>query len=400
MRIAPLAALALLLALPATARAEAVGLVVQDDGTRTTVRVEGPAGVLTSDSTRLHGIVTAHDVATATYRIVPAAQPAAAVRALERRIDLNDRWRLPLTLVLATVVLALAWLRPRWALRAVLVALAANLWLTPAAALAAAVVAVALPLGWAAAALLVVYLAALGLDPDTVALSPLGPSQVNRFYGVNNLLATLLLVPALVAPAVLGRLGAAAGAVAVVAVGGSRFGADGGGLVVLLVGYGVLWLRLTGRRPTLRLAAAGIAAAAAVALALLGIDVATGAESHVTRALADGPAALAGDVRDRVGLSVERATGSMGAAVVVAGGLALLLGVALRTPPAPVRDAFLAALAVSLLVNDTPTDVAGMGAVLALALARAAPLLDERPEPPRLKPVFDPFLDSHRRRRR
>ncbi|HWH06826.1 MAG TPA: hypothetical protein VNT23_10395, partial [Gaiellaceae bacterium] len=79
--------------------------------------------------------------------------------------------------------------------------------------------------------------------------------------------------------------------------------------------------------------------------------------------------------------------------------LVVLLAVLLRTPPAPVRDAFLAAIAVSLLVNDTPTDVVGMGAALAFALARAGPLLEPRADLV-LRPVFDPFVTSHRRRGR
>ena len=85
-----------------------------------------------------------------------------------------------------------------------------------------------LPLGAACAAVLAAYLLTLGLDPEAVALSPFGPSQAGRFYGVSNLLETMLLVPALLGVALLGRLGLAVAALALVAVGGSRFGADGG----------------------------------------------------------------------------------------------------------------------------------------------------------------------------
>ena len=59
-------------------------------------------------------------------------------------------------------------------------------------------------------------------------------------------------------------------------------------------------------------------------------------------------------------------------------------------------DAFLVALAVSLVVNDTPSDVIGIGAVLAFALSRAAPWLPGG-APPARKPVLSPFLDTHRR---
>ena len=87
-----------------------------------------------------------------------------------------------------------------------LLALAGNLWLAGwwlVAVLATA--AVLLPLGPASAALVGAYLLVLGLDPDAVALSPLGPSQAGRFYGFSNLLATTFLVPALLGAPCSGR---------------------------------------------------------------------------------------------------------------------------------------------------------------------------------------------------
>ena len=96
-------------------------------------------------------------------------------------------------------------MRPRYALRALLVALAANLWLSPLLAVAAGIAVLLLPLGWACAAILLAYLVSMGLDAETVALSPFGPSQSGRFYGINNLLETMLLAPALLGAALLGR---------------------------------------------------------------------------------------------------------------------------------------------------------------------------------------------------
>jgi mono/diheme cytochrome c family protein len=309
--------------------------------------------------------------------VVEEDDPVAALRTLEDRIEWNDRWRLPLTLVVAALVLALAAFRPALAVRGLLVALAANLWLSPLLAVAAGLAALALPLGWACAAVLAVYLAALGLDAETVALSPLGPSQVSRFYGINNLLETMLLAPALVGTALLGRAGIGVAALAFVTIGGNRFGADGGGIVVLAVSFLVLWALGRGERPGWRHAA--VAAAAVVALAAL--DAATGGSSHVTDAIGDGPAALAGDLGDRIERSVERTADSPGAIAVVLGSLAVLVGVVLKAPRTPVLIAYLAGLAVSLVVNDTPSDVLGMGAAIAVALARD-PL---RNEPLRLR---------------
>ena len=230
-----------------------------------------------------------------------------------------------------------------------------------------------LPLGWACAAILLAYLVSMGLDAETVALSPFGPSQSGRFYGINNLLETMLLAPALLGAALLGRAGVLVVGLAFVTIGGNRFGADGGGIVVLAVAYLVLWLRLRGERLTWRLAGLVAAGAIALALVLLGLDAATGGSSHVTDAVGDGPVALAGDIADRIELSVRRTAASVGATVVVLGSLAILVAVALRARRSPVLDAFLVGIAVSLVVNDTPGDVLGMGAAIAIALARYTP---------------------------
>jgi mono/diheme cytochrome c family protein len=331
-------------------------------------------GLLTSDSTRIDGLVSITDIATGRLQVVPNDDPAEALETLDDRIERNDRLRLPLTIALAALLIALAIVRPRLALRALLVVLAANLWLDPVLAIAAGIAVIALPTGLACGALLGAYLVSMGLDAETVALSPFGPSQSGRFYGINNLLETMLIVPALVGAARLGRVGVVVAALAFVTIGGNRFGADGGGLVVLAAAYLVLVLRLQDRRPTLRLAAAVFTGAVALALLLLALDAATGGSSHVTDAVGDGPVALAGDIADRVELSVRRTTASLGAAIVVLGSLAILAGVALRVRRDALLEAFLVALAVSLVVNDTPGDVLGMGAAIAIALARHSPL--------------------------
>ena len=247
----------------------AIGLATEN-GTRTPVALLGARGLLTSDSTRIDGLVTAEDVAAGRLQVVPDPDPAAALRALDQRIERNDRWHLPLTIGLAVLLIGLALVRPPLALRALLVVLAANLWLSPVLALAAGVAVLVLPLGLACAAILTAYLVAMGLDAETVALSPFGPSQSGRYYGINNLLETMLLAPAIVGAALLGRAGIGVAALAFVTIGGNRFGADGGGLVVLAAAYIVLVLRLQRRRVTWRLAAAAAAGAVALALLVLG----------------------------------------------------------------------------------------------------------------------------------
>jgi mono/diheme cytochrome c family protein len=331
----------------------------------------GPRGVLTSDSTRIDGLVSLADVAHGRLRVVAVKDPVATLERLESRIERNDRIRLPLTVLVGAIAYLVAVFAPRLAPRVVLLALAANLWLAGWWVVALVGLAAALlPLALACAAVLVAYLLALGLDPEAVALSPFGPSQAGRFYGVSNLLETMLLVPAILGPALLGRIGVAVAGVAVVAVAGSRFGADGGGLLVLLAAYATLLVRMRGVRLDARSVAAIAVAAVLAGAALVGLDAALGGSSHVTQALGDGPGAVLGDVADRLELSARRTFDAFGPAFAALASLAVVLYVATRRPRRPVTDAVLVALLVSLLVNDTPGDVLGFGAVAAFVVRR------------------------------
>ena len=331
----------------------------------------GRLGVLTSDSTRIAGLVSLSDVAHGRLQVVEVDDPVATLERLNQRIEWNDDWRLGLSVLAGGLAYVAAVFVPRLAPRVILLALAANLWLAgwwvvALLGLAAAV----LPIGVACATILAGYLLVLGLDAEAVALSPFGPSQAGRFYGVSNLLATMLLVPALLGPWLLGRIGLAVAALAVVTVAGNRFGADGGGLLVLLAGYAtLLWYA---RRPQLRpaLVAGAVVGVVALGAALAGLDAALGGSSHVTEALGDGPSAVLGDIADRLEISARRAFAGVGPAFAVLASLAVLVVVATRRPRTPVTDALLIALLVSVLVNDTPGDVLGIGAAAAVAVRR------------------------------
>ncbi len=331
----------------------------------------GASGLLTSDSTRIDGLVSIADIANGRLRWKPSDDPVGALALLEARIDRNDRLRFPLTVLLVAAAAVVGFVRPRFAPRLFLLALAGNLWLAGwwlVGLLVAA--ALLLPLGAACAALVAAYLLALGLDPESVALSPLGPSQAGRFYGFSNLLATIFLVPALLGPALLARRGVLVAAAALVAVGGSRFGADGGGLLVLLAGYAVLIARLGRFRATLPRTAAAAAVLALVALALVGLDAALGGSSHVTDAAGGGPQELLSDLWHRLRLSWARVTDWWGPALVAVASIAVLARIATRRPRRPLTDALLVAIAVSVVVNDTPGDVLGVGAAAAFAVSR------------------------------
>jgi mono/diheme cytochrome c family protein len=331
----------------------------------------GPRGVLTSDSTRIDGLVSLADVANGDLEVVAVDDPVATLERLEDRISRNDRIRLPLTVLVGGIAYVVALFAPRFAPRVLLVALAANLWLAGWWLVAlVALAALLLPLGVACAAVLAAYLLVLGLDPEAVALSPFGPSQAGRFYGISNLLETMLLVPALLGAARIGRAGPAVAVLALVTVAGSRFGADGGGLIVLLAAYGTLLLRTTrARLGAARLAAVAVAAVA-LGLVLVGVDAALGGSSHVTQAVGDGPGALLGDLGDRLEISARRTFESFGPAFAALASLAVLLFVATRRRRGPLTDALLVGVLVSLFVNDTPGDVLGIGAVGAFVLWR------------------------------
>ena len=273
----------------------------------------GERGLLTSDSTRIDGLVSITDVATGRLRVVDSDDPVAALETLDDRIDRNDRLRLPLTIALAALLIGLSLVRPGLALRALLVALAANLWLDPVIAIAAGAAAVALPLGLACASILAAYLVSMGLDAEAVALSPFGPSQSGRFYGINNLLETMLLAPSLVGAALLGRRAASASPRSPSSRSGATASARtaaGSSCSPPPTSCSGSACAAGGRRcaspPESR------AGAVAVALLVLGLDATTGGSSHVTDAVGDGPVALAADLADRIELSVRRTAASAG----------------------------------------------------------------------------------------
>ncbi len=382
----------------------------QPNDRRYPIAVLGPGyrGLLTSESTRIPGLVSIVDVAPTALdqdgRLGSDAtdDPVAELTELDDRITANREAKTAVLLISLALLVALAVFLPAAVLPGFAAVLLANLALGIAGAteiwvdVLVIVLFVAASLGFARlplvahglllAGVLVAYLVAMGIDDRWVALSPLGPTQNARFYGLSNLLATLLLVPSLAGATILGRrfglwaFGAVA-ALALLTVGGSQFGADGGGVLVLLAGYGVLIALDFGL--TRRTAIVAGAAAGVLVLAL-----ALGGESHVTDALRDGPAGLAEDFWRRLELSWLRATSGWGVGLLVGGGIVALALLAFRERRT-LLTAYLVALAVSLLVNDSPNDVivAGLAGYLVLSSApgvarpageRATPAAPER----------------------
>jgi hypothetical protein len=368
---------------------------------------EGFSGLLVSESTRLPGVVSIADVAPTALgesdglTSEPTSNAAERTFALDHLLKEKEDARLVSGLLVAGLVLLLALVIPRAALLAYATALTANLvlgatetatlWIVILAIVVAVAAAIPLALvvktdtalGLALAAVLALYLAAFLVDAAWIAYSPWGPAQAGRFYGVTNLLETILLVPALAGATFLARRFGAVGfgavaALALILVGGGRFGADGGGIVVFAVGFAVLAVlmaQLRGRALVLALVGAALAAGG-----LLALDAATGGVSHVTETLSEGPGELASRLGDRLVISWEKATLGPGAALLtfVCLGVLLALVVEMVRASTPLKEralplAVAAALAASLVVNDAPNDVA-VGGLVAFVVCRAAML--------------------------
>ena len=373
------------------------------------IAVAGPGyrGILTSSSTRLPGLVSIADVAPSVQalrrgdrpriRSQPEDDPLSRLARLDTRLDRAHDSRVPAAIVLValTASLGLLALATRWATLgraaflaapsciAVAVVLSAVGATTPwvavtVLALASGTLALAtgallrpgLPLALGLAALFSFLFVVMWAEPAWNTLAVIGPHPDGggRFYGVTNQVETLLLAPALVLGALLGVRALPATALLIAAgVAASRVGADGGGLLVYLAAFLTLGLRL--RRAGAARAAVAVGLAASAALALVGIDAATGGSSHVTRAVGGGPDSLLGDLGHRLHLSGASIASTWNNAALFGAGIAALFWLALRRPRLAVLDGVLAGLAVSLVVNDTPADVAGYGALSALVLS-------------------------------
>jgi hypothetical protein len=364
----------------------------------------GYEGLLVSDSTRIPGLVSVADIADTALardgalRSTPLDEPVAELRGLDQRIDDNATSRTPGAAATGIVIAALAVFLPTAAVLGFAVALATNLALGIAGvsyvgfvvagmALAVGLGTRALPrqlrggpaLGLVCAGVIAAYLVAMVVDASTVALSPFGPTQNARFFGLSNLLETMLLVPALVgAWLVQRRWGlpafAAVALLSLATVAGSRFGADGGGAVVLAAGYAVL---LGSRAGTRRRAAIVGGAAAAALVALVALDAALGPSTHVGETVRGGPDEILGDLWERIELSWERVSSDWVVGLAVLAAVAALAVFVARLPRLELgREcrvlliAIAVAVGVSLIVNDSPKEVALGGLVGYFAVER------------------------------
>jgi hypothetical protein len=319
------------------------------------VTVPGLDGTLRSSATRVDGLVGLHELQ---HGPLTGGGHANLPR-LRARLETTKRDAMKVRVLLGTILIAFALFLPRRAVMGGPAAIATALVLsalgsTSLALLALGTVVLAFLPRRALWLFFFAYLVVLVASPATQSLALLGPHPWGggRFYGVSNELETLLLAPALL-------LGVAAAPLVLLTIGWSRAGADGGGLLVYLAAYA----RLV---PRPRVAAAAVLALAALFVL---VDAATGGSSHVTHSVLHGT--VFHDVWHRWTTSWHALTGAWGRGVVCAICAAVLAWVATRRPRAPIVDAFLIGIAVSLVANDTPQDVLFWGAVNGFALRRA-----------------------------
>jgi cytochrome c551/c552 len=369
-----------------------------------------PRGILTSSSTRIPGLVSVADVADTAIALAEGKdgpirwRPGTVgdLRRLDRRLSRAHHVRDGALGIAAGLLAALGafafLLRARLLARAAvafgaaavtasLITSGAGLERTTPVLLALAAIALGLaalgavlPRAPLVGAALLALLLVLAINTSVNSFGPLGPHSESggRFYGLSNLQETLLLAPVLAAAA--GVWLVPIGALALVTVGWSHAGADGGGMLVFAVALAVLWMRQRGLALTARRLAAVAAGAVLLGLALVGLDAALGGSSHVTHAVGSG--SVLDDVWHRWRLSWAVATSSWHKGLLFLVSIAGLMWFATRRPRSATVDAMIVAVVVSLVVNDTPVDVAGIGSLGTLALLaweRTRPSVDSRP---------------------
>ena len=366
------------------------------------------SGLLVSDRTKIPGLVSLYDVEptvkaldrgeTPPVTSRPHADVEGALARLDRRLSEAHDSRGSASYVVFGLgalfaLLALGLRSPFWGRAALLagpVALAAALTLSAleitgprsvglgllaviglgAPALAAATRS-RLALAAALLAVFAVYAGVLAFSTETSSLAALGPHPDGgaRFYGISNQVETLLLVPGLLGGALLGvGLLPLVAVCVLVVVGASGLGADGGGVIVFAAGFLFLWLRLRRVARSMRNLVLAGAGAIGVGLLLVGLDAAAGGSSHVTRTIGDGPGALFGELAHRWRVSLDGYVATWQATAIITFSLLVLVWIASRRPRFATLDAVLVALAVSLLVNDSPRDVIAYGALSCAAL--------------------------------
>jgi hypothetical protein len=380
----------------------------------------GYHGLLMSSLTRLPGLVSMADVArtalqtphSLTWRRDDGA--VASSYRLESQIEVARQTTMPSSVLLLSLLVFIALLVPAGAPAAVGAALLANLALGwyPTGDTASRVILVGActiagallgpkkrtPLGVSLAGILGAYGATMIVQPWSLSLAPIGPELTSRFFGISNLLETLLLVPAIVGAKLLTeRFGWPAffgvGALALAVIAENRLGSDGGGAIVVGVAFALLAVRLAGWRRRTAVPALGVAAL--IVLGLANLDAASNSPDHLRSALQGGVRGLADVAVNRVPLAYERMLHQWWLLIPGFFAVVIVIAAARYASTRAERAAAFAlagALTASLLVNDSPGPVM-IGGLTAVFTVEGG-LLKRYLTDPVLRRIFAPRLDA------
>ncbi len=356
----------------------------------------GYHGLLRSDLTRVPGLVSIADVARTalqTPHMLQSQRDANAVRTLDRlesHIVVSRASTMAASVLVLGLLVLFALFFPAGAPAALGAALAANLalgWLLagsagPRVALVGAFTVAGgilgprflrsgTQLGLALVGVIAAYALTMAVHPEALSLAPMGPELTSRFFGVSNLLETLLLAPALIGAKLLkDRFGwpafAAVALLSLVTIAENQLGSDGGGAIVIGVAFAVLAVAMSGAGWRFIVPALGLAAL--TVFALLDLDAASNSPDHLRGALHGGVNGFARVATNRVPLAYSRMIEQWWLLVPAAAALVIGVAAARSRTTSALGLAMLAALGASLLVNDSPGPVmiAGLAVMLSI----------------------------------
>lgn len=364
-------------------------------------------GLLTSPTTRIPGLVSIVDVAPTALRHVlggmswtPAKSSVADLTRLDSQIHGEDRLKYAGLFIAAGLVILLALLGWGAAARtAIPAALLANLVVgalhvtnevaivavfTVASALGALLLARVCRDELALLALIVfvllVYLLVYAGRPELAAVTPLGPDQNLRYWGIGDQIGTLLLAPLLMGAVIARQRFGWFGFIAFSLLGlfvmtDNRLGANGGGAIGLGLALALLGARLS-RRGLLTLVGA-VAAAATIVLAIVQHGLASPGPNHLRSAFGNGLTGFLDVAAHRVPLVYMPAvqdwqlTLPLAILLITSGVLAFRV-----TRARAARDlliALAAGLIASLVINDATGFMLTAGIACTSAVARFTP---------------------------
>jgi hypothetical protein len=363
-------------------------------------------GLLTSPTTRIPGLVSIVDVAPTALNYLhnglsPVSDKSAVadLSRLDAQIHGEDRLKYAGVFIVAAIVILFALLGWSAARTAIPAALLVNLVLgalqvtNEVAICAIFTAATVVGAIWLArvcrddlrllgliVAVLLVYMLVFATRPGWAAITPLGPDQNLRFWGIGDQIATLLLAPLLMGAVIarqrLGWLGFAAFSfLGLLVMTDNRLGANGGGAIGLGLALALLGARLA-RRGLLAIVGAS-ATAAVVVLAIVKHGLDSPGPNHLRSAFGHGIAGLLTVAANRVPLVYTPAVHdwplTLPLALLLVGGGLLAFRV---TPARAARDllvALTAGMMASLLVNDATGFMLAAGIGCTSAAARFTP---------------------------